>query len=105
MIASETNNVTTLKMPPRGGGSLKLAEHYSAYGLHVASELPLPEFTLKPDATGQPDVMVRFGSGEDWIPAVREQNSSWHVDTSDARFWFRGVGGFRILSGREIVIS
>jgi len=50
-------------------------------------------------------VRIGFGSGEDWIPEVRQQTSLWHVDTTDARFWFSGVAGFRVRHGREIVIS
>jgi len=78
---------------------------YFAYGLKIASQLPLPEFTPLPGPPAVPDVVVTFGSGLDWIPAVRHQNSSWHVDGIDSRFWFEGVGGFRILNGREIIIS
>jgi hypothetical protein len=50
-------------------------------------------------------VTISFGPGEDWISPLREQTSSWKVDRTDARFWFHGVAGFRIKTGRQIIIS
>jgi len=78
---------------------------YSAYGLIIQSGLLLPEFSRACRSDLAVDVTVRFGPGDDWIPEVREQASSWHVDANDARFWFKGVGGFRVRHGREIVIT
>jgi hypothetical protein len=78
---------------------------YSAYGLNIESELPLPEFSPVDEGRFTPDVTISFGPGEDWIGPLREQRSSWKVDHQDSRFWFQGVAGFRIKAGREIVIS
>ena len=104
MIATQTNTGASPE-----GLLAKAAEDrittYSAYGLTIQSELPLPEFTPVPSEAAPIDVNVQFGPGLDWIPAVRDQKSSWLVDATDSRFWFQGVGGFRIRNGREITIS
>lgn len=86
------------------GSTTEDLQTYSAYGLRVQSQLPLPEFRRIPDGSAG-EVVITFGSGDDWIPAVRGSASSWHVDLRDARFWFPGVGGFRVRNGSTIVIS
>jgi hypothetical protein len=65
----------------------------------------LPEFDARPASASRTDVHIRFDSGDDWIPAVRQEASFWRVDDADSRFWFRGVAGFRLLAGREILIT
>ncbi|MDQ1470647.1 MAG: hypothetical protein QOJ99_2127 [Bryobacterales bacterium] len=100
MHSSHLNNTPTLSLPSIGTLAL-----YSAYGLNIESELPLPEFSAVDGGPFSADVTISFGDGEDWIGPLRQEPSSWKVDRLDARFWFNGVAGFRIKAGREITIS
>src|SRR5262249_13269634 len=50
------------------------------------------------------NVVVSEAKEQDWISPIRQRESSWHVDLREARFWFRGVGAFRIREGREIAV-
>lgn len=93
-------SATTICSPPSG-----LVTHCSAFGLHIATELPLPEFTPVYGTCVPVDAEVTFGSGDDWIAAIRHLPSSWKVDSKEALFWFRGVAGFRVIDGRKIIVS
>src|SRR4051812_39430582 len=79
---------------------------YAAYGLNIRSQLPLPEFKpLEDDESMCVDVEIAFAPEASWIGAVRERESLWKVDLRDSRFWFRGVAGFQVLNGCEILIT
>jgi len=76
---------------------------YSAFGLRIRSELLLPEFEEIADPGNLCDVSV--SADEQWVPSDRIQASSWTVNKDEARFWYPGVGGFRVIHGSKIVIS
>lgn len=104
MIPIETN-IESASSPVLKSRLRKQPRIYFAYGLQIQSELPLPEFDGLSAPSSRVDVSIKFGRDEGWMSAVREQSSSWHVDPKEARFWFKGVGGFRVSSACEIVIS
>src|SRR3954471_21592647 len=68
--------------------------HYSAYGLIIRSEIPLPEFHVVNDDDQAFDASVVYGAGDDWIDPVRHERSHWSIGSGEARFWFQGVAGF-----------
>jgi hypothetical protein len=74
---------------------------YSAFGLRIRSDFPLPEFL---PADGPPDVTIRV----DRTPApVNLLEPPYHVDLGvrDATLAFRRVGVFRLYSGSDILVS
>ncbi len=99
--------VTAFRAAPlHSNGAVAEATLYSAYGLNIRSELPLPEFSrLSGRDSTRFDVTISFAPLASWIDPVRELNSSWNVNSADSRFWFRGVGGFQVLAGSEIRIT
>lgn len=76
---------------------------YRAYGIIIRSQLALPEFPAITNC--QADASVVFGDGSGWIDAVRNELSFWSVQRHEARFWFKGVAGFLVRGGVEIVVS
>ncbi|MCU1335642.1 MAG: hypothetical protein JWO19_1223 [Bryobacterales bacterium] len=76
---------------------------YTAYGLHISSEVPLLEF-LAGDPLGDAaaDVLVRYGIGEDWIGDVTDREYHLAIEHREARFWFKEVGGFVVRDGKTI---
>ena len=104
---SPDSSLPTLEPPLTPLVDTRTTLRYSAYGLTIRSEIPLPEFTpLSPSdhAVGH-DADVIYGNGEQWINPVRGERSFWSVLPHEARFWFQGVGGFRVHGGSEIVVS
>ena len=80
--------------------------HSRAYGLVIRSDFPLPEFSSLPAPTpADVDVEVSFSDDLDWIDSHRGSDSFWSVSRDQARFWFKGVGGFTVCSGHRIAIS
>jgi hypothetical protein len=78
---------------------------YRAFGLAIRSALPLPEFPAASECDGRCDAFVAYGDGSYWIDAVRDQDSFWSILPGEARLWFKGVGGFLVRGGAEIVVS
>ena len=76
-----------------------------AFGLVILSEIPLPEFAAARNPSSPVDVHISCSAGEAWIDEVRHLPSSWWMDCHEARFWFSGVGGFRVSEGRHIAVS
>jgi hypothetical protein len=73
---------------------------YSAFALTIASDVPLPEL---PAGSGVPDVEIHVAA----LGERRPESDSWSVFASsgEARGWAPGAGGFRVHSGRQIVID
>lgn len=77
-----------------------------AYGICIDSRIPLPEFPIAHHAPVlAPDASVSFGDNSDWTAAVCHLPSFWQVRNDHAKFWFRGVGGFHVRNGNEIIVS
>jgi hypothetical protein len=76
--------------------------HYSAYGLKISSDFPIPEFRPSPD--DRPDVAVRLDRGEP--PAdLMARHGCVELNAGDATLAFERVAVFRIHGGREIVVN
>ena len=77
--------------------------HYLFAGLRIASELPLPEWTVfeEPEPF-ESDVTISYGRSEPSPPDARE----WPLVRPDEyRFVARDAGHYRICGGREIVVT
>jgi hypothetical protein len=75
---------------------------YTAYGLGIRSAIPLTEFL--PSGAGSGEVVVRLGPEPHWVAGVRDRRDYLAIASDEARFWFKGVGGFTVTSGSEIAI-
>lgn len=72
---------------------------YSAYGLVIHSELPLPEAI--PLAEADADASIRRGK-IDWSP---RGESCFHFTAEEAYFFWEGLGKFLVRGGNEIVVE
>ncbi|MGW8313954.1 MAG: hypothetical protein ACWGNV_00025 [Bacteroidales bacterium] len=77
--------------------------YYRVYGLDIYSELELPE--LIPGQPHQEDVTVRFGKVPEHLPEVRGSGVLFEATTNDFLFKFKGIGRYRVQSGKRIIIQ
>jgi hypothetical protein len=82
-----------------------LGIRYGAYGIAIRSQIPLPEFSVLPQQDESCDAEVRYVNAGAWLESVRHEPSFWSIQSREARFWSRGVGGFHVREGREILVS
>jgi hypothetical protein len=75
---------------------------YSAFGLSVQSELPLPE--LDQD-DGEPDVLIRLGHVDPKPPVHDRPGVQHHAEEGESVLTLDRVGTLRVLEGREIVVD
>ncbi|WP_414584570.1 hypothetical protein [Scytonema sp. PCC 10023] len=68
---------------------------YKAYGLCIASELPLPELI---ETEAKPDVIVRLGKVDDSTGMQHDRGTYFQGEVA-------GVGEFFIQRGREVIID
>lgn len=72
---------------------------YLVFGLHVASELELPEL-FEAGGRGEPDVVIRRGEIAEPV-----QNVGIHLVNDGLLFVAPGVGRYLVRGGREIVVE
>ena len=72
---------------------------YEAYGLRIASELPLPELNA---GSGEPDVHLVRGDVEDELCS---DELAVRVDGEDLRLLWRGVARVAVRGGRSVVVD
>jgi hypothetical protein len=81
-----------------------VAAIFTAFGLAVRSELPLPELPVLPAAT-TPDVTVRLGEAGAADPGARWIGGVFQAKGQDCLYRVEGVGRFRIRDGHEILVE
>jgi len=78
---------------------------YQAFGLYIASEIPLPELMRAPAAAGEADVGIRLGDlTEDWS-AAEVQDDFYAFEDDLFLFYVPEVAIFGIRGGQQIVVS
>ena len=75
---------------------------YRAYGLTVASEVPLPEFL---SGEGPADLSVRYGTVELPPTGGPEPWYRWEVSESAFRLCWEGVGRFQLRNRSELTVD
>ncbi|MDQ7782786.1 MAG: hypothetical protein RDU20_07895 [Desulfomonilaceae bacterium] len=73
---------------------------YSAYGLGIRCDVPLPDL-IESDAAH--DVVMRFGRAEPLEPVPPDARLSLQFKGDRAFFLYRGLGACLVVQGREIV--
>lgn len=80
------------------------ATTYLAYGLHICSDLPLPELPLT-EAGRATDVSITCGS-IGWTPPPGDHSDGYVSVAGDTAYIFvEEVGAFAITAGRHIVVD
>lgn len=81
-----------------------ISTYYSAFGLTIRSELPLPEFCRLPGRRpGSVDVEISLAD-QGRNSGAEASAPSCTVGLREAHFWFEGVGGFDVTDGSRIRI-
>jgi hypothetical protein len=75
---------------------------YSAYGLNIQSELPLPELAA---SEGEPRVTVAHASVDRRPTEVDETGHGFWAEGDEACHFFDRVGAFLVRGGREIIVD
>ena len=76
---------------------------YTVYGLHIDSELELPELT--PSRGGKVDVSVGLGPVPEHLPEIKGSGILFESAENDFLFKFEGVGRYRVQNGSRITIQ
>lgn len=78
---------------------------YFCYGLHIASELEMPEMRVA-HGTSTPDVMIRLGSlSIDGLDESMRQKSNLWIGTNLLRLHVPEVARFEISDGKQIIVD
>ena len=91
--------------PSRGGQparTISALHRYTAYGLGIHSEIPLPGFVA---GTDRRDVEVRLESLDEAMEDLRGSHEEFSVRPGESRFWWDEIGGFVVRDGREILVD
>ena len=76
---------------------------YTAYGLQIGSELPLPE--LLPGSSRSPDVHIRFGPVPTSLPDPLGESGCFQATPDTFLLVVRSIARFLVIKGREIFIE
>ena len=78
---------------------------YSAYGLHIASDIALPELSVTSDAAIPVDVHIRRGRLPSMLADAPECGLGVAVTDASIHLEWTEVGTFSVREGREIIVS
>lgn len=75
---------------------------FIAYGLTIASELPLPELVA---GEGRADVVIRLGQVERLPEDVGRSGDYVRASADEATLFWENLGAFQVRQGREIIVE
>jgi hypothetical protein len=81
--------------------------HYSAYGLTIASEINSPQLTplIPPPDNPSADVFIRFGEAPQSLENPVAQGAFFQASPTQFLLHVKTIGSFLVLEGREIIIQ
>ena len=79
--------------------------HYVAYGLHIISDLLLPELQASQNDKADVDLVIHRGKIDCNLPMPFESWDYFHLDGDTAYLCWKIVGKFQVCSGKEIIIE
>lgn len=87
-----------------GGGGRPLHD-YTVFGLHIRSELQLPELAARQtESADAPDVHIRIGD-TGAVAEPRHVGPIFQVGVDDYRFEIRNTARYRVRQGKEIIVD
>jgi hypothetical protein len=75
---------------------------YKAFGLNVASEIPLPELVESEDA---PDVTIRFGDVPDRLNDVVISGTYFEANSKEVLFPLRSIAKYLVVDDQNVIVS
>jgi len=78
---------------------------YNVFGLHVASDLLLPEFVSTLDVSVDPDVIIRLGKMPSCISGAIETEDNYQGEGNEFLLRFQGVGAYYVINGNCIIVE
>lgn len=80
---------------------------YLSYGLHIRSEIQIPEFVSLRDAedAGEPDVEIRLGRVDRTPPETNRNGVRVTVGREEAHFYWEKAGHYLVRDGRLIIVE
>ena len=76
---------------------------YTAYGLHIRSEVPVPFRPASPNE--EPDVTIRIGSTPDTLTGSVTERGVWQAAPGIFLLNVDGIARYLVTEGREIVVE
>lgn len=87
------------------GGGGRTFHDYSVFGLHIRSELPLPELaSMQTENADAPDVYIRIGD-TGAVAEPRHVGPIFQVGINDYRLEVRNTARYRVRNGAEIIVA
>ena len=78
---------------------------YKVYGLHIASDILLPELLSEVDTSGAPEVSISIGTVPAGITDAVEKTGSYQVSENHFILSVPGVGRYYVTNGNCIVVD
>jgi hypothetical protein len=75
---------------------------YSAFGLRIASEVPLQDLT---PGVGAADVYVRLGDLHARVERLRQAGETFFSSPEETLLYWRDIGAFLARQGREVLVE
>lgn len=79
---------------------------YRAFGVDIASEIEIPQFTNAQIRQNQfSDVSIVFGAVKNLLPERRETDRATQIGDQEILFFWEKIGAFLVRGGSEIIVE